>query len=163
MLLIPPSIFLFPSKHLKTQLWLSLMGNNSRLATKSKNDSRLTKCLPISLAFQVALAVKDVPINARDTRQAGWIPQYHPWVGKIPWRGKWQPTPVFLPGKFYGQEEPGRQQFLGSQTQTWLTTALISIKIKQLIFSHFKPLHEPPLEDWVAKETKQNHAWSVRK
>ena len=22
-----------------------------------------------------------------------------PWVGKIPWRRKWQPTPVFLPGK----------------------------------------------------------------
>ena len=27
----------------------------------------------------------------------------HPWVGKIPWRGKWQPTPVFLPGEFHGQ------------------------------------------------------------
>ena len=26
-----------------------------------------------------------------------------PWVGKIPWRRKWQPTPVFLPGKFHGQ------------------------------------------------------------
>ena len=26
-----------------------------------------------------------------------------PWVGKIPWRRKWQPTPVFLPGKFRGQ------------------------------------------------------------
>ena len=26
----------------------------------------------------------------------------HPWVGKIPWRRKWQPTPVFLPGKFHG-------------------------------------------------------------
>ena len=24
-------------------------------------------------------------------------------VGKIPWRGKWQPTPVFLPGKSQGQ------------------------------------------------------------
>ena len=24
-------------------------------------------------------------------------------VGKIPWRRKWQPTPVFLPGEFYGQ------------------------------------------------------------
>ena len=24
-------------------------------------------------------------------------------VGKIPWRRKWQPTPVFLPGKFHGQ------------------------------------------------------------
>ena len=26
-----------------------------------------------------------------------------PWVGKIPWKRKWQPTPVFLPGKSYGQ------------------------------------------------------------
>ena len=24
-------------------------------------------------------------------------------VGKIPWRRKWQPTPVFLPGKSHGQ------------------------------------------------------------
>ena len=28
---------------------------------------------------------------------------FHPWVGKVPWRSKWQPTPVFLPGKFQGQ------------------------------------------------------------
>ena len=26
----------------------------------------------------------------------------NPWVGKIPWRRKWQPTPVFLPGKSHG-------------------------------------------------------------
>ena len=26
-----------------------------------------------------------------------------PWVGKIPWRRKWQPTPVFLPGESHGQ------------------------------------------------------------
>ena len=25
------------------------------------------------------------------------------WVGKIPWRRKWQSTPVFLPGEFHGQ------------------------------------------------------------
>ena len=25
------------------------------------------------------------------------------WVGQIPWRRKWQPTPVFLPGKSHGQ------------------------------------------------------------
>ena len=25
------------------------------------------------------------------------------WVVKIPWRRKWQPTPVFLPGKSHGQ------------------------------------------------------------
>ena len=26
------------------------------------------------------------------------------WVGKIPWRRKWQPTPVFLPEKSHGQK-----------------------------------------------------------
>ena len=26
-----------------------------------------------------------------------------PWVGKIPWSRKWQPTPVFLPGESHGQ------------------------------------------------------------
>ena len=26
-----------------------------------------------------------------------------PWVRKIPWKRKWQPTPVFLPGKSYGK------------------------------------------------------------
>ena len=27
---------------------------------------------------------------------------FNPWVGKIPWRRKWQPTPVFLPGESQG-------------------------------------------------------------
>ena len=40
--------------------------------------------------------VKNLPVNAGDT-------VCHPWVGKIPCRRKWQPTPVFLPGKFHGQ------------------------------------------------------------
>ena len=30
-------------------------------------------------------------------------PQVDPWVGKTPWRKKWQPTPAFLPGKSHGQ------------------------------------------------------------
>ena len=30
-------------------------------------------------------------------------PGFNPWVGKIPWRRDWQPTPVFLPGEFHGQ------------------------------------------------------------
>ena len=35
-------------------------------------------------------------------------PGFDLWVRKIPWRRKWQPTPVFLPGKSHGQrEEPG--------------------------------------------------------
>ena len=27
---------------------------------------------------------------------------FDPWVGKVPWRRKWQPVPVFLPGKSHG-------------------------------------------------------------
>ena len=29
--------------------------------------------------------------------------RFDPWIVKIPWRRKWQPTPVFLPGKSHGQ------------------------------------------------------------
>ena len=32
-----------------------------------------------------------------------WRHGFAPWVGKIPWRRKWQPTPVFLPGESHGQ------------------------------------------------------------
>ena len=28
---------------------------------------------------------------------------FDPWVGTIPWRRAWQPTPVFLPGESHGQ------------------------------------------------------------
>ena len=30
-------------------------------------------------------------------------PGFDPWVGKIPWRREWLPTPVFLPGELHGQ------------------------------------------------------------
>ena len=30
-------------------------------------------------------------------------PRFTPWVGKIPWRRKWEPIPVFLPGEVHGQ------------------------------------------------------------
>jgi len=42
---------------------------------------------------------KNVPANEGDTRDTCLIPG----SGKIPWRRKWQPTPVSLPGKFHVQ------------------------------------------------------------
>ena len=41
---------------------------------------------------QVALVVKNLPPNAGDTKD-----RFDPWIGKIPWRRKWQSIPVFLP------------------------------------------------------------------
>ena len=37
--------------------------------------------------------------HVRQCRRRG----FNPWVRKIPWRRKWQPTPVFLPGISHGQ------------------------------------------------------------
>ena len=50
-------------------------------------------------ASHVALAVKNPPGRCRRHKRCG----FHLWVGKIPWRRKWQPTPVFLPGESHGQ------------------------------------------------------------
>ena len=33
-------------------------------------------------------------------------PGFNPWVGKIPWRMEWLPTPVFWPGEFHGLYSP---------------------------------------------------------
>ena len=33
-------------------------------------------------------------------------PGFDPWVGKIPWRREWIPTPVFSPGEFHGLYTP---------------------------------------------------------
>ena len=45
-------------------------------------------------ASQVVLVIKNLP-----AKRLG----FNPWVRKIPWRRKWQPTPVLLPGKSHGQ------------------------------------------------------------
>ena len=51
----------------------------------------------------MVLVVKNPPAIAGDLRDVGSIPG----SGRCRSR-KWQPTPVFLPGKFHRQE-PGRQ------------------------------------------------------
>ena len=52
-----------------------------------------------SWASLLAQMVKNPPANARDISRHG----FNPWVWKIPWRRKWQPTPVFLSGESHGQ------------------------------------------------------------
>ena len=41
--------------------------------------------------------------------------KFNPWVGKIPWRRTWQPTPVFLPGESHEQRSLAGYKFTGSQ------------------------------------------------
>ena len=57
-----------------------------------------------------ALSLKNPP-----EMQEVWI---NPWVGKILWRRKWQPTPVLLPGKSIGQEPGGLQSMVSQESYT---------------------------------------------
>ena len=67
---------------------------NLTLTTFSKSNSHLFKRHPDQeMCLPRGSVVKNLP-----TRAGGY-----PWVGKIAWRKKWPPTPVFLPGKFRGQ------------------------------------------------------------
>ena len=82
-------------------------------------------------AFQLALVVQNPPANAGDRRDAGLIP------GKMPWRRKWQPMSVFLPGESHGQRS------LVSISPSNEYSGLISIRIAWSQFkwkdiSHFK-------------------------
>ena len=52
---------------------------------------------------------------------------FDPWSRKIPWRRKWQPTPIFLPGEFQGQRNLAVYSPWGckeSDTTKWLNNKM---------------------------------------
>ena len=62
----------------------------------------------IYIIYLAAQVVKNLPAMQR--------PRFNPWVRKMPWRRKWQPTAVFLPGEFHGLRSlAGYIQSMGSQ------------------------------------------------
>ena len=65
--------------------------------------------------------------------------RFNPWVGKIPWRRKWKPTPSILAWKIPWMEEPGRLQSMGSQRvgNDWATnifTFIIRFYLLKILF-----------------------------
>ena len=81
-------------------------------------------------------------------------PRFDPWVRKIPWRRKWKPTPVFLPGKFHGQRSRG-----AAKSQTWLshsTTTTTGQSIENLcLFIFFSPFSS------ALKPRQSSDCWAV--
>ena len=73
---------------------------------KKKNLAGILIIIPVNTYIKLeilgGLSVKNLPVwqeKAYQCKRHG----FDPWVRKIPWRGKWQPTPVFLPEKSHGQ------------------------------------------------------------
>ena len=101
-------------------------------------------CQRMKLGFLGGAVVKNLPASAGDSGDSG----FYPWVGKIPWRRKWQPTPAFMPGKFYGQrslvgyspwgcKEPDVTEcvhtMLSSKANTkWLYTILFTVCVDEM-------------------------------
>ena len=50
--------------------------------------------------FQGGTSSKEPACQCRRCKRHG----FDPWARKIPWRGAWQPTPVFLPAESHGQK-----------------------------------------------------------
>ena len=69
-------------------------------------------CLIFSGGFSDGSVVKNPPAIRRR--------RFNPWVGKIPWRRRWQSTPVFLPKKSHGQ----RSLAEGMDPWAWSCSAL---------------------------------------
>ena len=58
--------------------------------------------------------------------------QFDPWVGKFPWRRKWIPTPVFLPGEFHGQRSLATVHGVAKLDMTeWLILSYFSLSHSQ--------------------------------
>ena len=48
-------------------------------------------------------------------------PGFNSWVAKIPWRRKWQSTPILLPGKSHGERILTGYSLWGQKSWTWLS------------------------------------------
>ena len=73
------------------------------------------------------LSGKESTCHCRSHRRCG----FDRWVGKIPCRRKWQPTPVFLSGEFRGQRSLVNYSPWGLKeldTTEWLTVSFLSSK-----------------------------------
>jgi len=91
--------------------------------------------------FPGGSVVKNPPANAEDARHARDVVLI-PESGKIPWRRKWQLTPVYLPGKSHGQRilmgySPwGFKRVWHDLATKQQTTAYFNIWDTQLLFFH---------------------------
>ena len=66
--------------------------------------------LYLYMYMHIWLSWQRIRLQCRRPRFDFWVGK----MGKIPWRRKWQPSPVFLPGKSHGQRNLARAQELAT-------------------------------------------------
>ena len=63
---------------------------------------------------------------------------FSPWIWKIPWRRKWKPTPVFLPGKFHGQGSLAEYSPWGHKESDMTATEHTAQRLVNIAMGHLK-------------------------
>ena len=81
--------------------------------------NKMTDCA--SLAAQMVKKKKKKKSASDGKKKKFRRPTFNPWVGKIPWKRKWQSTPVFLPGKSYGQRSLAGYSSQGQKSRIQLS------------------------------------------
>ena len=75
--------------------WRNLVGHSP----SGRKESRTTERFHFTSLHGTLLPCgSDGKVSACNAGKPG----FNLWVGKIPWRRKWQPTPVLLPREFHG-------------------------------------------------------------
>ena len=75
--------------------------------------------------------------------------------GKIPWRRKWKPTPVFLPGEFRGQRSLAGYSLWGhKESNTTEATSMLSQLINNVVsvagdYRRDSVIHVPFILTWA--------------
>ena len=88
-------------------------------------------------------------------------PEFNPWVRKIPWRRKWQPTLVFLPGKSHGQRSlvgysPRRVTKSWTQLDSIFKSRDITLPTKvHLVKAMVFPVVMYGCESWTVKKAER--------
>ena len=94
--------------------------------TESRTRLKWLSSSSSSLSLWASLVAQTSSICLKSRR-----PGFNPWVRKIPWRMKWQPPPVFLPGKSQGRRSLvgyspwGRKEL---DTTEWLHFHFITVE-----------------------------------
>ena len=110
-----------------TEMWKD-KGQFVRGSLESRNLITKVKCIEIyyyyfliqvtnTWGFPGGSVGKKSACNAGNAGRCKFGPQ----VRKIPWRRKWEPTPIFLPGRILWTEEPGGLRRVSESDRTEVT------------------------------------------
>ena len=92
---------------------------------------------------------------------AMWETWVRSWIGKIPWRRKWQPTPVFFPGESHGQRSLVGYSPWGLK-ESDMTERLTHMHVNKEVVSSWRPevrLKEGHPGGMVSGEDPLPHSW----